>query len=364
MNKVINKENTLPPWLDEIYEEDENGFREEVARSYEVLKRLLPFMAKRGIPVTPQNFHLFYDYIAFANPEINKVLNELLDKDVKFNSQVSSGLHTFFYSGEVADLKTNTMKAANTFISLSDSMVENLQNAKDQNSHFHEVLSSTSRQMSGIDRAGELQPHLETLLAETEQTLVATDLFSNRIREANDVIVNLKEELKHQTNLANVDELTRLGNRHRLSHEGPRLMREAVESGRPLSAIIFDIDWFKAINDTWGHAQGDKVLKACAGIIMAAARGTDLAVRLGGEEFLLICSNLNLATAVKVADRVRQTIAATEIKLPGQSVTVTVSAGVAEYSPGEDISALVARADAALYQAKAAGRNCVHTEPN
>jgi diguanylate cyclase len=361
MNKVLNKDNTLPPWLDEIYEaEDEEGFREEVARSYEVLKKLLPFMAKRCIPATPKNFQLFYDYVIFVNPQINKVVNELLDKGVKFNSQVSSNLYTFFYSGAVADLKSNTLKAANTFISLSDSISENLKSARDHSDHFHEVLASTSRQMSCIGNAGELQPHLENLLAETEQALAATDLFSCRIKEANDVIVNLKEELRLQTDLANIDELTRLGNRRRLSQEGPRLIREAVESGRPLSAIVFDIDWFKAVNDTWGHIQGDKVLKACAGVIMDAARSSDLAVRLGGEEFLLLCPNINLATAAKVADRVRQSIAATEINLPGQSLSVTVSAGAAEYSPGEDITALVARADAALYLAKAAGRNRIH----
>ena len=365
MSNVINKDDPLASWLEEIEEmpANEEGFREEMAKSYEVVKKLLPFMAKRGIPVTPNNFHLFFDYIIFSNPEINKIINKLLDKGVKFGSQVSDNLYNFFYCGEGATLTANAIKAADTFISISDSMAENIKNAKSQNDHFHEVLSSASRQMSDIDRPEELQPCLANLMAETEQTLIAADVFSCRIREANNTIITLKEELKLQTNLANVDELTQLANRHRLNNEAPRLIREAMEQGQPLSATLFDIDWFKVVNDTWGHDQGDKVLKACADIIRRAARSTDLAVRFGGEEFLLLCANLDLDTAVKVADRVRQSIADTKIELPGQALSVTISGGVAEYRTGEDLADLIARADAALYQAKATGRNRVQAAP-
>jgi diguanylate cyclase (GGDEF)-like protein len=125
---------------------------------------------------------------------------------------------------------------------------------------------------------------------------------------------------------------------------------------------MFDIDRFKKVNDTWGHNQGDHVLKVCAGIIKTAARRTDLAVRLGGEEFLLLCANLDLATAVKVADRVRESIATTKIKRidgNGPPLSITVSGGVAVFSPGEELHSLLARADAALYQAKNSGRNRV-----
>ena len=368
MDKSTSKERPLFHWLDDL-DDDEEGLRDELAKSYDTIRKLLPFMAKRGIPVNPKNYRIFFDYISFNNPEINKVVNELLEKDVKFGSQVSGNLYAFFYGGEAADLQANAIRAANAFISITDSMAESLRNAKDQNDHFHDVLASTSLQMTGLNRIEELQPHLEGLLAETEQTLSATNAFSDRLKEANNVISNLKEELKVQTSLANVDELTGLSNRHRLSQEGPRLLKAAQESRQPLSAIIFDIDWFKAVNDSWGHHQGDLVLKVCADIIKAAARSTDLAVRLGGEEFLLLCSNLALATAAKVATRVRQGIAATEIEVEGHAhlsdgrshLSVTVSGGVAEYLPGEDLSSLIARADDALYRAKASGRNCVRT---
>jgi len=161
-----------------------------------------------------------------------------------------------------------------------------------------------------------------------------------------------------------VDELTQLSNRHRLHLKAPRFIRQARETGQPLAAMIFDIDWFKKINDTWGHNQGDQVLKVCAGLIKAAARSCDLAVRLGGEEFLLLCPNLDLATAVKVAEKVRESIATTKFGLidgSGQTMSLTVSGGVTTYLAGEDIQALIARADAALYQAKSSGRNRINS---
>ena len=348
------------PWLDALQEETTEVSREELSRTYNVIKKLLPFMVNRGIPATPKNYRLFYDYIIFANPEINKILNEMLEKDIKFNDQVSSGLYAVFYAEEGAALalQVNALsKATKAFIKASDNMSESLRSARHQNDHFHAVLTDTSRKMAGQAPSGELQSHLKDLLAETEQTLASTNALTGRLKEANKVIATLKKDLKTQTTLTKIDELTKLSNRRHLNLEAPYFILEAREKGLPLSAIIFDIDRFKQVNDDWGHHNGDKVLAACAGIIKNAARNTDLAVRLGGEEFLLLCSNLDMDTAAKVADRVRQSIASTKIDINNKSLSVTVSGGVAAYIPGEDMAALIARADAALYQAKTSGRN-------
>jgi len=335
--------------------------QEELAHSYEVVKKLLPFMAKRGIPVSPKNFRLFYDYMTFANPDINKTVNQLLERDIKFHSRISDGLHAFFYAEEVTEQHARAIsEAAKSFISVSDNMTESIINVQGQHDRFHEVLSNSRRQIADIDPVGPIQPYLEDLLKETKQALAATDTFSCRLKEANEIIAVLKEDLQTKTEMAMTDELTKLSNRHHLKLEAPRLIREAVEKGQPLSAILFDIDLFKNVNDTWGHDKGDKVLRICADIIIKAGRGSDLAVRLGGEEFLLLCPNIDLITAAKVAERVRQSVASTKIPIQkGQSLSITVSGGVAEYVPGEEMSAFIARADAALYQAKAAGRNCV-----
>jgi diguanylate cyclase (GGDEF)-like protein len=208
---------------------------------------------------------------------------------------------------------------------------------------------------------GDLRPVLDELMAETEEALAANNTFSAQLTEAGQVITALKTELRSQTSLARIDELTRLYNRRHFNFEAPQLMTKCEAEGQPVSIITFDLDYFKKINDTWGHNFGDKVLVVCAEIIRKAARVTDLAIRMGGEEFLLVCANLDLGEAFKVAERVRATIAETDITIRGQSLPVTVSAGVAQYAHGEDLLALLERADKALYRAKKEGRNTVRT---
>ena len=356
----MSKDTISFPWLDALSEETMEISSEDLSRSYDVLKKLLPFLAKRGIPVTPKNYRLFYDYIIFANPEINKTLNGILEKDIKFNDQVSSSLYAFFYAEEGSALasQVNALnRAATAFIQASDNMSESLKNARDQNDHFQEVLTKTSQKIADNAPASEFQAHLKDLLAETDQTLASNSALAGQLKKAYGVISTLKADLRAQTSLSKTDELTKLNNRRHLNLEGPRLILKARENSQPLSAIIFDIDLFKKVNDEWGHNVGDQVLATCADFIKKAARSSDLAVRLGGEEFLLLCFNLDLATAAKVADRVRQSIASTEIGIDHISLKVTVSGGVAAYIQGEEMSALIARADAALYRAKAGGRN-------
>jgi diguanylate cyclase (GGDEF)-like protein len=159
---------------------------------------------------------------------------------------------------------------------------------------------------------------------------------------------------------ASHDALTGLANRRaaleRLSAECARARR----SGQPLSALMLDLDHFKRVNDTWGHAVGDQVLVEAARILRSELRGADLGVRFGGEEFLALLPGTDLEAAVHVAERIRQRMAEARIALgSGAAVAITLSVGAACLQPDESGDGLVQRADAALYQAKALGRNRV-----
>ncbi|MDR0882630.1 MAG: GGDEF domain-containing protein [Candidatus Adiutrix sp.] len=336
----------------------EDKAKDELVNSYAVAKRLLPFLAKRGIPALPKNYRIFYDYLLYTNPALNKAVNGLLDSNAQFNSKLSSSLYDHFYSHEVLDTKALAIsQAALDFIAVSNTMEQHIETAMTQASHYHQVLSTTSRQMGEHPSLDELQSFLDELLLETETSLAVGGHFSSQLQEANQTIAALKDEIKNQTTLAKIDELTKLYNRRHLNFEAPLLMAQAAKTGRPLAAIMFDIDKFKLINDNWGHNFGDKVLVICAEIIQKAARSTDVAVRLGGEEFLLLAGGLDAAGAARVAERIRQTLVNTEITVRGQALPVTISGGVAQYRPGENLTALLARADTALYQAKNGGRN-------
>ena len=146
----------------------------------------------------------------------------------------------------------------------------------------------------------------------------------------------------------------------RLNEEYERVRRH----GNSLSVIIFDLDHFKNINDSYGHDQGDTVLQAVAHAIGQVKRITDLACRLGGEEFALLLPETDQAGALKMAHRLRQTIERYPYaQKVGRKLQVTASVGVATISAtahGPD--QLLKNADRALYQAKEAGRNCVRSD--
>lgn len=159
---------------------------------------------------------------------------------------------------------------------------------------------------------------------------------------------------------ANVDGLTGVKNRRFLRSYLDEAVGQALKSSKPLSVVMADIDHFKSINDTHGHAAGDAVLKAVANAISGTLREGDLVARYGGEEFSLVLSGANSAVAGEVAERVRGAIEALIVSTGDQHLSVTISLGAAEFQPGDaDVGSLLRRADAALYQAKESGRNRV-----
>jgi len=166
----------------------------------------------------------------------------------------------------------------------------------------------------------------------------------------------LFEEIK---SLAIRDGLTGLYN-YRHFHE---VLTHQVEVSRrygwSLSLLFLDIDDFKLVNDTWGHLEGDLALKALAGFLETHVRQADVICRYGGEEFVVLMPQSSKTQAGRMADRLREEIAATPFPLSQEEVRITVSIGVATLKPHMNGKDLVKAADAALYLAKQSGKNCV-----
>jgi len=166
------------------------------------------------------------------------------------------------------------------------------------------------------------------------------------------------------------DVLTGWNNRRylfvRLAEELARTRRD----GKTLVCLMLDIDHFKRVNDTWGHAAGDVVLQEIAQRIESQVRKSDVAARYGGEEFVVLLPNTGVESAALLAERIRKAVAGTPFDLPnGESIDITVSIGIASVKPGRDVvdlktvgESLLARADVALYAAKSAGRDRVTVE--
>ena len=189
-------------------------------------------------------------------------------------------------------------------------------------------------------------------LAETGRRL-ALELDLSRER------VDSHERFTALSRLALTDPVTALANRRGGEEALAREVARARRTGAPLSLVLFDIDRFKNINDHSGHAVGDRVLRGISEILSASQRGSDLAMRWGGEEFLVLLPDVGLAGARIFAERVRENVQNLTVADAGR---ITVSAGVSELVGDEDPAVALARADANLYRAKAGGRNRVEVD--
>jgi len=190
--------------------------------------------------------------------------------------------------------------------------------------------------------------------------LVARVKVQLKIKSLQDELKQANELLKR---LTNIDHLTNLFNRRYLSEVLDGEFFRARRNNEYLSLIIIDIDYFKKVNDTYGHQNGDVVLGAVAMLAQRQLRAYDSAARYGGEEFVLVIPGTTLAGGVMVAERLRQAVLEHTFPPPLEDLTVTISAGVATYpSPNVDsVDSLFRQADEALYRAKQNGRNRVET---
>jgi diguanylate cyclase (GGDEF)-like protein/PAS domain S-box-containing protein len=215
-------------------------------------------------------------------------------------------------------------------------------------------------------REGRLLPSPETPLVGEEFEIVrptrsvirwvarwVSDPVPAQILVATDITAQVDLTSAYQR-LAMTDGLTNLANRRYAEQSMRREMARSQRYGSNTALAILDVDHFKRINDTYGHATGDEVLISVARIVASAVRESDFAARWGGEEFLLLMPNTDLEGAIVCCERIRASVA-NRVSCAGRPVTVSI--GVSVHQAGETIDATLARADTKLYEAKHAGRN-------
>lgn len=202
-----------------------------------------------------------------------------------------------------------------------------------------------TKSMENILSAKEIS-YLEQLTNQTATTISRANVYA--------------EILKHAT----LDALTGFNNRRQLEERIKQEVSSAKRQNRNLCAIMTDIDFFKSVNDTYGHACGDLVLKTVSRVIKLQLRDYDIAGRYGGEEFSIILPYTKLAEAKMVAERLRRAVENTKIDVSKvnsdvseKNIGVTISLGIAEYTDGDDEKTILQKADKALYKAKESGRN-------
>jgi len=201
--------------------------------------------------------------------------------------------------------------------------------------------------------------------ASVQASLLNEDLMAANMRAANALDAlkrehrQLQQALQTIERMAHVDELTQLPNRR----AAMAALKQLVDANQPAALVLLDVDHFKQVNDTYGHHAGDAVLRGVAERMLACLRQEDLLARFGGEEFVVILPDTEPADAASLAQRLCDTLAAQALPIEGGSLLVTASFGVTPHRHGEALHGWLARADAAMYQSKHAGRNRVTLLP-
>ncbi|MGB5721015.1 MAG: diguanylate cyclase, partial [Woeseiaceae bacterium] len=211
------------------------------------------------------------------------------------------------------------------------------------------------------DDAPAFEALLEFILKVTtlDVSLAVESYCSARVSDLKRSLDSERGETHRLRKLAITDALTGLYNHSHSRRCLANALQEARDEGRPLCVVMADLDHFKDVNDTHGHLIGDEVLRIAASRMVSGARADDEVCRYGGEEFLFVLRNSSLAGGTEVAERVRARISRDDIRASGKLLQISVSLGVAEARAGDTVDTLIDRADAMLYAAKAAGRNCL-----
>ncbi len=203
-------------------------------------------------------------------------------------------------------------------------------------------------------------------LLASENRLIASLRKKNRELESTlDYLRRTREEVDYQELLANSDQLTGLYNRRCLDRQLDKFIERAHDTGTGLALILVDVDEFKSVNDTYGHAAGDAVLQGIGSIITDCVRTSDLPCRFGGDEFAIVLTEIEPERAIDRAEAIRSRVEHLVPIAEQPEITTSTSVGGTMLSAGDDAAGLFARADKALYRAKDLGRNraCWSEEP-
>ncbi|WP_281546292.1 GGDEF domain-containing protein [Grimontia sp. SpTr1] len=335
--------------------------KEIFALSSGYLKKVVPLLMKYQVPATPPNYALWYTYVANADAELAK----RIDESIKETGTLSPTLCEELYSNHVADEKVKDVDEFQRGLqALALEMGNTMEDTLKDTATFQNTLDKTFSQLA---RVGEETLSMEETVAMVRKAVKgsnelrqSTNFFKNQLAEAQKEISRLKETLQQANEDALHDALTSLYNRRAFDTELDSLAASPPPKGFCL--LLCDLDHFKSFNDTYGHLMGDQVLKLTAKRLSDYCRDGINAYRYGGEEFALLVPNRALSGGCRVAETIRATIdkLAIKDKKTGKKLdNISVSIGVAEYEKGESIRNLISRADAQLYEAKNLGRNRV-----
>ena len=324
--------------------------------------RALQLMAQHGVPAAPQNFEVWYKFALGTSPELNKVINILIDNKRSFDAATNHSLFQTYVATD-SDRDGGRIDVTHQLHALLSTAREYLAMSLADNRHHVAALGGVAAQ---IDQNADPRAIVERLVGVLSKALARGNTLEANFTASLFELDKVRGHLAAAEHRSRTDVLTGLANRLALDDFLRAAQMAAMESGNALSIILLDIDHFKAFKDQFGHQFGDQILRLIAQLLEHGLRSnTDLGARFGGEELVGVLPGADVGFAKGVAERIRQAIANHQItrRATGEVLTgVTVSIGVAQFAPGETLARLFERCDRALYAAKRGGRNRTVTE--
>src|SRR5580700_9806236 len=331
-------------------------YKENREQSAELLRMVLPLMARHSAGFHPLSYSVWYEYVSGCNQGLRSAVDARLAKNPLLNERDIEML----FDAHVAMRDLDTSARMRNEIARLVKHVEGVAvEAGQEVHHYGEELDGYRERLlvdSGKDSIAEV---VESLIDETMRVRVKTELYHEHLKKSSEEVERLRGELEMVQGLAQTDPLTGLLNRRGFEQQKQRLCGISASG---FTVLVVDIDHFKAINDAHGHLLGDRVIVAVANVLRACVGERGPIARQGGEEFAVLLPHTSSAGGVELAERIRASVEHGKIRRADTEETignVTVSLGVASCGENEQFDGMLARADGALYQSKTSGRNRV-----
>ena len=339
-------------------------YQESATESAELLRLILPRVAKHGGAYVPTTYALWYEYLAGVNPKLIAAVDRRLQDAAQLTQDEIEGL----YAKYIDTREASTLEAYQAGLSeLMRRMGEIAASSGAGTADYAKTLAQCEQDLSTISDPAGVSRIIQSLVTSTNTVRQSTETLHQEVTATRDEMQQLRGQMGVLQNQAQTDPLTRLRNRRGFEQAVAEYLQGSEVDLGGCTVMIADIDHFKRVNDSYGHLVGDQVIKALAQVLQNNVKGRDIAARWGGEEFIVFLPATAAAGAVRLAEQLRLAFSKTRIKRGGKqevSDPVTISIGVAEIESGEALERAVDRADRALYQAKGDGRNCVRVAPS